>query len=114
MTPGTMAVYLAIGPVDLRGAFDRLAAITRQVLCLDPASGALFLFMNRKRNRLKALWWDRNGYIILYKRLSKGTFPLPSPAATDGACVEISAQDFAQLLAGLPVDTVALRHRVVH
>ncbi|AUX38829.1 uncharacterized protein SOCE26_002090 [Sorangium cellulosum] len=56
--------------MDLRGAFDRLAAITRQVLCLDPASGALFLFLNRKRNRLKALWWDRNGYTILYNHLS--------------------------------------------
>lgn len=114
MTPGTMAVYLATGPVDLRGAFDRLAAITRQVLSLDPASGALFLFTNRKRDRLKALWWDRNGYTILYKRLSKGTFPLPSFAETDGTCVEISAQDFAQLLAGLPVDTMARRHRIVH
>ncbi|XXY47501.1 IS66 family insertion sequence element accessory protein TnpB [Sorangium sp. So ce269] len=65
MTPATIAVYLAVGPVDLRGAFDRLAAITRQVLCLDPASGALFLFLNKMRNRLKALWWDRNGYTIL-------------------------------------------------
>jgi transposase len=114
MTPSTMAVYLATGPVDLRGAFDRLAAITKQVLSLDPASGALFLFLNKKRNRLKALWWDRNGYTILYKRLSKGTFPLPSIAESDGACVEISAQDFAQLLAGLPVGTIAPRRRLVH
>lgn len=114
MTPDTMAVYLAVGPVDLRGAFDRLAAITRQVLSLDPASGALFLFLNRKRNRLKALWWDRNGYTILYKRLSKGTFPLPSFTEGDGACVEISAQDFAQLLAGLPVGTMVPRRRLVH
>ena len=114
MIPRTIAVYLAVGPVDLRGAFDRLAAITRQALCLDPASGALFLFMNRKRNRLKALWWDRNGYTILYKRLSKGTFPLPSFTEADGACVEISAQDFAQLLAGLPVGTMAPRRRLVH
>ena len=70
--------------------------------------------MNRKRNRLKALWWDRNGYTILYKRLSKGTFPLPSFTEADGACVEISAQDFAQLLAGLPVGTMAPRRRLVH
>ncbi|XYI00997.1 IS66 family insertion sequence element accessory protein TnpB [Sorangium sp. So ce1128] len=61
MIPATIAVYLAVGPVDLRGAFDRLAAITRQVLCLDPASGALFLFLNKRRNRLKALWWDVMG-----------------------------------------------------
>ena len=114
MTPVTIAVYLAVGPVDLRGAFDRLAAITRQVLCLDPASGALFLFLNKKRNRLKALWWDRNGYTILYKRLSKGTFPLPSFTEAHGACVELSAQDFAQLLAGLPVEALATRRRVVH
>ena len=114
MTPGAMAVYLAVGPVDLRGAFDRLAAITRQVLCQDPASGALFLFMNRKRNRLKALWWDRNGYIILYKRLSRGTFTLPSFVETDGASVEISAQHCAHRLAGLPLDTIADHRRVVH
>lgn len=114
MTPSTMAVYLAVGPVDLRGAFDRLAAITRQVLSLDPASGALFLFLNRRRNRLKALWWDRNGYTILYKRLSKGSFPVPSFTEADGACVEISAQDFAQLLAGLPLDKVPTRRRIIH
>lgn len=114
MTPATMTVYLATGPVDLRGAFDRLAAITRQVLSLDPASGALFLFTNRKRDRLKALWWDRNGYTILYKRLSKGTFPLPSFAETDGACIEISAQNFAQLLAGLSMNIIAPRRPLVH
>jgi transposase len=114
VTPSTIAVYLAVGPVDLRGAFDRLAAITRQVLCLDPASGALFLFMNKKRNRLKALWWDRNGYAILYKRLSRGTFPLPAFTEADGACIEISAPDLAQLLAGLPIETLAARRRIVH
>ncbi|WP_437601710.1 IS66 family insertion sequence element accessory protein TnpB [Sorangium sp. So ce590] len=114
MTPATIAVYLAVGPIDLRGAFDRLAAITRQVLCLDPASGALFLFLNRKRNRLKALWWDRNGYTILYRRLSKGSFSLPPFTEADGKCIELSAQDFAQLLAGLPVDELANRRRIVH
>lgn len=113
MTPATMAVYLAVGPVDLRGAFDRLAAMTRQVLCLDPASGALFLFLNRKRNRLKALWWDRNGYAIIYKRLTKGTFPLPSFTEADKECIEISPQDFAQLLAALPIEALATRRRIV-
>jgi transposase len=51
MTPGAVTVYLALGPVDLRGAFDQLAALTRQVLSLDPTSGALFLFVNRRRNQ---------------------------------------------------------------
>jgi transposase len=102
MMPGNLAVYLAVGDVDLRGAFDRLAAVTRNVLRKDPESGALFLFVNRKRNRLKCLWFDRNGYVILYKRLCKGsTFHIP--AVRDGATsVEITAEDFARLLAALP------------
>jgi transposase len=102
MTQG-VAVYFAVGAVDLRGAFDRLAGITQQVLGLEPASGALFLFVNRRKNRLKALWWDRNGYTILYKRLSKGTFKIVQPPASKAAYVEISAADFALLIAGLPL-----------
>jgi len=111
MIAGPVAVYLALGPVDLRGAFDQLAAVTRKVLSLDPASGALFLFLNRRRNRLKALWWDRNGYTLLYKRLAKGTFPLPTVEEADGACLEISAEDFARLLSGLPIGEP---RRIVH
>ena len=114
MTTGAVAVYLALGTVDLRGAFDRLAAVTRQVLCLDPASGALFLFVNRRRNRLKCLWWDRNGYTILYKRLASGTFPLPVVVEADCSCVELSPSDFARLLAALPVDPASIRPRIIH
>jgi len=114
MITAPVAVYLALGPVDLRGAFDQLAAVTRKVLSLDPASGALFLFLNRRRDRLKALWWDRNGYTILYKKLAKGTFPLPTAEPSEGACLEISSEDFARLLSGLPIDEVATRRRLVH
>lgn len=77
MIGSSVRVFLAVGAVDLRGAFDRLAAVTREVLREDPKSGALYLFVNRRRNRVKALWWDRNGYTILYKRLSSGTFQVP-------------------------------------
>ncbi|MGK4000661.1 IS66 family insertion sequence element accessory protein TnpB [Sorangium sp. So ce1024] len=70
--------------------------------------------IHKRRNRLKALWWDRNGYTILYKRLSKGAFALPSFTEADGKCIELSAQDFAQLLAGLPVEELASRRRMVH
>jgi len=109
-----VSVYLAVGAVDLRGAFDRLAELTRQVLSLDPASGALFLFYNRRRNRLKCLWWDSNGYTILYKRLSRGTFAIPKVNEPGCACAEISAEDFARLLAGLPLDPASVRPRIVH
>lgn len=107
------SVYLAVGAVDLRGAFDRLAAITRQVLQMDPASGALFLFFNRRRNRLKALWWDRNGYIILYKRLSKGTFAIPQQPC-EGGSIEISPDAFARLLSGLALDKVSAPPPTIH
>lgn len=114
MIAGPVSVFLALGPVDLRGAFDQLAAVTRKVLSLDPASGALFLFVNRRRNRLKALWWDRNGYTILYKRLAKGTFPLPTAEQADGVCLEISSEDFARLLSGLPIGEGETRPRSIH
>jgi transposase len=109
----SVAVYLAVGAVDLRGAFDRLAAVTRQVLCRDPGSGALFIFANRRRNRIKALWWDRNGYTLLYKRLSKGTFKLPS-AQGDDACIEITSAEFARIIAGLPLPAAPPPPRILH
>ena len=109
-----VAVYLAISPVDLRGAFDQLAAVTRKVLSLDPASGALFVFLNRRRNRLKVLWWDRNGYTLLYKRLEKGTFPVPTLEQTDSACLEVSSEDFARLLSGLPISDAETHRRTIH
>lgn len=109
-----MAVYLAVGPADLRGAFDRLAALTRHVLSMEPDSGALFLFVNRRRNRLKALWWDRNGYAILYKRLARGTFPIACAATKDAAYVQLSTEDFSRLLAGLPLQAVAPATRQLH
>ena len=100
---GGVCVFLALGPVDLRGAFDRLAAMTRLIVQQDPTSGALYLFYNRRRNRLKVLWWDKNGYVLLYKRLSKGTFPLPSRLDPTTAYIQISQADLARLLAALPI-----------
>lgn len=103
MIGSSVRVFLAVGSVDLRGAFDRLAAVTRQVLRQDPKSGALYIFVNRRRNRVKALWWDRNGYTILYKRLAKGTFQVPRFESGSTACLEISPTDFSRLVAGLPI-----------
>lgn len=97
-------VYMAIGRVDLRGAVDRLSAIAREVLRMDPDCGALFLFLNKRRNKLKALWFDRNGHIILYKRLCGGVFKIPQPADESIPYIELSAAQFTTLLAGLPFE----------
>ncbi len=95
-------VYLAYGRVDLRGSVDRLSAITREVLKLDPDCGALFLFFNNRRNKLKALWFDRNGHVVLYKRLQKGSFAIPPPVDdSQQPYVELSAAEFSRILTGL-------------
>ncbi len=109
MTP-QVQVFLATTPVDLRGSFDRLAAVTRSVLNQDPCSGALFLFTNRARNRLKALWWDRNGYVLLYKRLARKTFELPTVVDAKTQSVQISREEFASILAALRVPEVQKLH----
>jgi transposase len=77
MLPRAVAIFAATEPVDMRRSFDRLAA-AKETLGQDPRSGAPFLFVNRSADRLKALWWDRTGYCILYKRLERGTFRMPS------------------------------------
>ena len=69
MISAKMPIYCATSPVDLRRSFDGLAAAAKETLGKEPQSGALFLFVNKAGNRLKALWWDRTGYCVLYKRL---------------------------------------------
>ena len=91
-------VYLATGGTDLRLSIDGLSAVVRDRFALDPLSGHLFLFRNRRGDRLKILAWDRSGFWVLYKRLEQGTFAWPAEA-TD-APVEMRSADLLLLLAG--------------
>ena len=70
---GTTRVFVATTPVDLRGSFNRLYSLVVEQLKGDPLSGNFFLFSNRRRNRIKILWWDGSGLIICAKRLEHGT-----------------------------------------
>src|SRR5580693_803891 len=101
MLPAKMPIYCATSPVDLRRSFDGLAAAAKEVLGKDPRSGALFLFVNKAGDRLKALWWDRTGYCLLYKRLERGVFRFPSALRPGDAGVAIEAAEFAKILEGL-------------
>jgi transposase len=75
----TVRIWLCLRPADMRKSFDGLAAMTRQILLQDPiASGHLFVFVSRRADRIKVLWWDRDGYALLSKRLERGTFRLPA------------------------------------
>ena len=94
-------VWVAAAPVDMRKSFDGLADVVRAFLGQDPLSGSLFVFRNRSAQRVKVLWWDKNGLAIYYKRLEKGAFAFPAPPLPGDRAVAVSAADLATLLAGL-------------
>ena len=85
----------------MRRSFDALSACIRDQLQSDPMSGSLLLFVNARGDRLKAIWWDKNGYCILYKRLEEGTFRVPSMLHTSDTSVEIEARELAKILEGI-------------
>jgi transposase len=92
-------IYLAAGVTDLRRSIDGLSALVRDRLQLDPLSGHLFLFRNRRGDRLKILAWDQGGFWVLYKRLERGTFAWPAEA--QDAPVTIRSSDLLLLLSGV-------------
>lgn len=81
--PTGVAIHLAVAPVDFRKAFDGLCIEIVEVLERDPLSGELFVFRNRAGDKLKALYWDGQGFVMIYKRLEKGRFKWPHHADGD-------------------------------
>ena len=73
-------IYLHSGATDMRKSFDGLSGIIRGNFGGDPADGSLFLFVNKRRDRIKALWWDGDGFVLWYKRLEQGPFELEADA----------------------------------
>jgi len=106
--PTSVRIWLATGATDLRKSFDTLAELVRQQLGGDPLSGQLFVFRNKRADRVKLLYWDEDGFVILYKRLEAGTFRFPQAEATG---VEIRAADLQMLLDGIDLDSVHRQKR---
>jgi transposase len=94
-------VYLCRKPVDMRKQMDGLAAIAKEVLDLDPLSGTLCVFINRKRDKLKILLWEKNGFVIWYKRLERHKFHWPHRFDTDS--VTLTGEQLNWLLDGYDV-----------
>ena len=98
--PPSVQIFLASGATDMRKSFNGLESAAREVIRRDPLSGHLFVFCNRRRNRLKILLFDGSGFWVLAKRLEKGTFLWPSEG--DGPqCVQMRAAELMLLLAGI-------------
>jgi transposase len=99
---GIEHVYLACGSTDLRRSIDGLAVIVSQVFKLDPFAPCLFVFCNRRRDKLKILYWDLAGFWLLYRRLEKGRFQWP--AVTETTPMTISRRQLQWLLDGLALE----------
>lgn len=101
MIPASVRILVCTEPQDMRRSFDGLALAAKQIVGEDPQSGALFVFANRRMNRVKVLWWDRNGYCLLYKRLHRALFVLPRYNDSGRPVVRIDGQQLATLLGGV-------------
>jgi transposase len=99
--PPSVRIYAAAQPVDMRKAFDGLSAAVEQVLGQDPLSGHLFVFINRRADRVKVLWYDGNGYALYYKRLERGRFRVLPAEGSERATLEVRASDLALILQGI-------------
>ncbi|HTK76791.1 MAG TPA: IS66 family insertion sequence element accessory protein TnpB [Gemmataceae bacterium] len=99
--PPSTRVFVATKPADMRRSFDGLLALVRDFLGHDdPLSGHLFAFTNKRGDRLKVLWWDRDGLAIFYKRLEEGTFAVPTAAGAANQ-IEMTAADLQLVLQGI-------------
>lgn len=99
--PPSVRIFIARGATDMRKSFDTLAVLVCDVIAEDPQSGHLFVFVNRRKNRVKILWWDRSGYCLLAKRLEHGQFHIYDRSSGSTCAYEMSASDLALLLEGI-------------
>jgi len=99
-----MKIQLATQPVDMRKSIDGLAALVADQLELDPLNGTLFIFYNRGRDKIKALYWDKNGFCLWYKRLERHRFHFPEklPSST----VALTSDQLSWLLSGLHFNSI--------
>jgi transposase len=101
LLPRAVRVYVATRPVRLNKSFDGLTHEVRTALELDPLSGHVFVFLNRRRTMVKLLVWTRGGFTIMHKRLERGTFAFAKRVTEGAAHVELDAHELSMLLEGL-------------
>jgi transposase len=108
--PASVRVYLCLTACDMRKSFDGLASLVRSQMDLDPLVGHLYVFWSRRKDRVKILYWDRDGFAVWAKRLEEGTYALPFCELGE-VRREITAQELAALLSGIDLNQAKRRRR---
>jgi len=109
--PANVKLYLATEPADLRKSFNGLSMLVQHQFGLDVMAGHLFVFLNRKANQVRILFWDRDGFCIVAKKLERGTFRRSKRGEDGKAHIEIDAADLALLLEGIEIKEVRRSRR---
>jgi transposase len=109
--PASVRVYLCLTACDMRKGFDGLHQLVRDYLQLDAFAGHLFVFTSRRRDRLKILYWDRDGFAVWSKRLEEGTYAIPLSGSAEEHRREITAQEWGALLSGIDLSQAQRRQR---
>jgi transposase len=107
--PASVRVYVCLTPCDMRKSFDSLHALVREYLELDAFAGHLFVFTSRRKDRVKILYWDRDGFAVWSKRLEEGAYAVPFGDADGERRREITAQELGALLSGIDLSTARRR-----
>ena len=108
--PASVRVYLCLSPTDMRRSFDGLHALVRDHLQLDAFAGHLYIFANRKRDRLKILYWNNDGFAIWAKRLEEGVFAIPV-GEPGSSRLEITTEELGAVLSGIDLQQTTRRKR---
>ena len=107
---GQTRLYLYTEPADMRKAFDGLSGLISANLGRDPLDGSMYVFLNKRRNRMKCLVWDHDGFWLFYKRLERGTFQ--TPVHTSGqAGIDLSYEQWMLILQGIDLGSIRRRPR---
>lgn len=106
---GSLQVFVALDPIDMRKGFEGLSGAVGEKLKADIRSGALFVFTNKKRTRLKVLYWDKTGLWLMTKRLEKGTFSWPRSAESGATRISLAPEAFAMLTDGIDMNEATMR-----
>jgi transposase len=110
-TLGHPRIFLCTHDTDMRKSFDSLRGIIRSAMHLDPLADCLFVFKNRRGDRIKVIYWDCDGFAMWYKVLQRGTFQFPDLANFNSAGIEIDSSTLRMILDGIDLGTIRLKQR---